>query len=168
MRLWLLWKVVILVSLLNLISTSINGAEFSQGVTKLSNNLKDGTPVEIEVRTSKIAASYPYKDAFMWGGDMRSEEDVVMPKTVISMIDVRIGNRKSIVPLSAYSDLGAPFQISYEKAGSGFKLIIRGRERTGTSYKATLEFNSMDIRRRTVVLAVFPDEVWEETTYSFK
>lgn len=166
MMIRLFLNVIAIMSLL-MTSTSVSGADFSQGIAKLNDNLKDGTPIKIEVRTGELTSQYPYKDALMWGGDMQSETEVIMPKTFITEMDIRIGNKKIIVPLSAYSDLGNPFQILYEKAESGFKLIIEGRGGTGTSYKAVLEFHGMDIRCRKVILVIFPDEVWQETTYSF-
>lgn len=167
MRVRLFLKIIVVLSFFGLLTTNVIGAEFSQGIAKLSGNLKDGTPVKIEVRKGKLMPQYPYKGAFMWGGDMRSETEVIMPKTFVTAMDVRIGNKKSIVPLSAYSDLGNPYQISYERTESGFKLIIEGRGGTGTSYKAVLDFIGLDIRHRKVILAIFPDEVWQETTYSF-
>lgn len=167
MRIHLFIKILALLGFLSLASTNVSGAEFSQGVAKLGGNLKDGTPVKIEVRKGKLTPQYPYKDAFMWGGDMQSETKVIIPKTFVTAMDIRIGNKKSIVPLSAYSDLGNPYKISYEKTESGFKLIIEGRGGTGTSYKAILEFHGLDIHHRKVFLAIYPDEVWQETTYSF-
>ncbi len=141
--------------------------EFIQGVAKLSNQLADGTSVKIEVRSKKLMPKYPYERAFLWGGDMMGKDKVIMPKTIISMVDIKVGNESVLVPLSAYSDLGNPYQILFEKTKRGFRLIIEGEGGTDTSYKAVLEFSDDNIQRRKVVLGVFPQEVWEETVYSF-
>jgi hypothetical protein len=148
------------------LSVTSQGADFSQGVLKISDNMNEGTPVQIEVNTGDTRSQYPYRDAFMWGGDMRSEEEVVLPRNVITSMNIRIGNKKCIVPFSAYSDLGNPRQISFENTSLGFQLIIIGGD-AGSSYKAVLVFNREDIERRKVAHGEFPDEVWEETLYSF-
>lgn len=160
-------SIVGIVSLLSVMPSYVSSADFIQGIAKLSSQLTDGSSVQVEVRTMKLTPQYPYKNAFMWGGDMRGRDEVLMPKTVITAMDVRINNEKIFLPLSAYSDLGNPYQVSLEKAERGFRLVITGRGGTATSYKAVLEFNHENIQRRKVTLDVFPDEVWEETVYSF-
>jgi hypothetical protein len=167
MRIRLLLSIVVIISLCALTSTQVSGAEFIKGLAALSDNLKDGTTVKVAVRTGKLSPTYPYKDAFMWGGDMRGRDEIIMPKTVITEMNIQIGNEKIIVPLSAYSDLGNPYLVSLVKEVRGFRLIIKGRGGTGTSYKAVLEFHGVDIQHRKVILSIFPDEVWQETTYSF-
>jgi len=136
-------------------------ADLVQGIAKLKGQLTDGTTVKAELRTIKVTPKYPYKHAFMWGGD-----ETAVPKTVITAIDVRIGSEKIFVPLSAYSDLGDPHQTSLENMEHGFKLIITGGD-AAVSYKAVLVFDKENIQRRKVTHGEFPDEVWEETVYSF-
>jgi hypothetical protein len=157
MRLFL----VAIISLFYVIPLPANGAEFIKDVIKLSDSLTDGTPVKIEVRKVKISSRYPYPHAFIWGGD-----ELDMPKTVITALDILSGTEKIYVPLSAYSDLGDPNQVSLERTQKGFQIIIQGGE-AASSYKAVLVFNHENIKRRKVIHGEFPDEVWEETTYSF-
>lgn len=157
---------ICIASLLSFMYSNVNGAEINKGVAKLSGQLTDGTSVEAVVQTVKLTSQYPYKGALIWGGDVRGSGNVQMPKSVISLIDLRIGNEKVFIPLSAYSDLGNPMQASLEKAGHGFKITITGGD-TATSYKAVLIFDNEHIQRRRVSLGEFPDEVWEETVYSF-
>lgn len=57
-------------------------------------------------------------------------------------------------------------QASLEKAERGFKLTISGGD-AATSYRAVLVFDYEHIQRRKVTHGEFPDEVWEETVYSF-
>ncbi|MCC7201063.1 MAG: hypothetical protein IT393_00120 [Nitrospirae bacterium] len=159
---------VIITTLAIVMPTFVNGAEFIQGVVQLGGQLRDGTAVKIDMRTVKLTPQYPYAHAFMWGGDFESRSEVIMPKNVIAAINIQIGNEKMFVPLSAYSDLGNPYQASFEKTDRGFRLIIAGRGGTSTPYKAVLEFNNENIQRRRITLDIFPDEVWEETEYSFK
>lgn len=159
--------IIAIISFVSVSSQNAISAEFVNGIVELSDRLTDGTPIKVKVQKMNLSPDYPYKHAFMWGGDMRGEGEVLMPKTAISAMDVRIGKEKILVPLSAYSDLGNPYQVSLEKADRRFKLIIAGRGGTATSYKAVLEFDDENIQRRKVTLSVFPDEVWEETVYSF-
>ena len=157
---------IILVFVLCIISSCVNGAEFKEGIVNLNFQLDDSTAVQIVVQTGMIDSNYPYKQAFMWGSDFESADSVIMPKEVVSSIDVRIGNEKVFVPLSAYSNLGTPRKVSLVKIGQGFELNIFG---SGTSlgYKATLRFNKEHIVSRKVFSRNFPDNRWEETIYSF-
>lgn len=161
MRMRMLLSMVVAIIWLSIISTSVSGAEFFQDIAKLSDYLIDGTPVTIEMRTTKLTPQYPYKDPFMWGGD-----EVLRPKTVIINLDVRVGKEKKVIPLSAYRDLGDPYKILLEITQKGFHIIIRGGD-AATSYKAVLDFEGEHIKRRKVSHGEFPDEVWEETEYSF-
>jgi hypothetical protein len=160
-------SVAIVVGLLAIMSRYSSGEDFVEGIARLSGQLADGTPVKIEVRTMKLNAQFPYKDASMWGSAAVDESKVVMPKTAIRAIDVRVGDDKLFVPLSAYCDLGDPSQISFEKAECGFKLILMGGRYTPSGYKAELLFDSEHIQRRKVALRVFPDDVWDLTVYSY-
>jgi len=149
------------VSLLSAAIPCALGAEFTRDVVALSDRLANGTSVTVKLQKAKLTPQYPYKHASMWGGDLS-----VMPKTVITSIDVLIGKGKTYVPLSAYSDLGDPGQVLLEKTQRGFKLHITGGD-AASSYKAELQFGSEDIQRRRVCHGEFPTEVWEETMYSF-
>lgn len=92
MRLFL--SIMCISILLSIALSDANGAEFIRGVAKLSGQLTDGVSVKVEVRTMKLTPQYPFKDAFLWGGDVRGAGEVLMPKTAIAAIDVRIGNEK--------------------------------------------------------------------------
>lgn|SRR5574337_19056 len=168
MKIHLFFSSVIIAALSSVTPTFVSGAEFTQGIARVSGQLTNGATVQVEIRTMKLTNQYSYTHAFMWGGDIKGPREVIMPKNVIAAMDVQIGKERVLIPLSAYSDLGNPYQVSFEKVDRGFKLIIAGRGGTSTSYKAILEFNNENIQRRKVTLDIFPDEVWEETGYSFK
>lgn len=150
-----------LVSLILLGITPVGGAGFVDGVVNLSDRLSDGTSIKVKVQKINRPSGYPYKDALMWGSDLPS-----LPPTVITKMEVQIGKDKTFIPLSAYSDLGDPGHVLLEKADRGFKLVITGGDAAG-SYKAVLVFDRENIKRRKVMHGEFPDEVWQETVYSF-
>lgn len=152
---------IFVISLLIAVPSYVSGEEFTNNVVKLSDSLVNGAPLKIEVRKLKIPSRYPYAHAFMWGGD-----EVKMPKTVITAIEIFSGTEKIYVPLSAYGDLGDPSQVSLERTRKGFQIMIQGGDAAG-SYKAVLVFNNENIERRKVTHGEFSNEVWEETTYSF-
>jgi len=123
---------VIILSLIIAFPYHVNSAEFVQDTIELNDHLADAESIKIIVRKITLTRQYPYKNALMWGGDVS-----VFPKNVIAAIDVRIGNEKIIVPLSAFCDLGDPHHASLEKAERGFKLIVSGGD-AAVSYKAAL------------------------------
>jgi hypothetical protein len=147
-----------------MIPNSFHFEEFVKDKIEINEILSDGTLIKIKVLRGSISSNFPYKGALMWGegGDIN-----ILPKTVILTIDIKLGQEKIFIPLSAYSDLGAPKQVSLVKELHSIKLIIRGSD-AGGSYKAILVFENGYIIRRKVMHMEFPDEVWEETVYSFK
>jgi hypothetical protein len=142
--------------------SSFHFEEFIKDKIDIKNKLSDGTLINIKIQRGSILSNFPYKGAFMWGGDIDE-----LPQTVILTIDIKLGKEKIYIPLSAYSDLGDPKQVSLVKELHSIKLIIRGSD-AGGSYKAILVFENGYIIRRKVMHMEFPDEVWEETVYSFK
>lgn len=120
------------------------------------------TAIKVILRQDRLDSKYPYKDALIWGGD-----DTKLPKTVLTSIDIRLGGgEKVFIPLSAYSDFGNVRRASLHKAANGFELSIHGGE-TAAAYDAVLVFKNDYLHRRKVTHREFPDEAWEETTYSF-
>jgi len=152
---------IAIIILFSALPLSASGEEFKKDIIKLSDRLTDGTPIKIEIRKSNISSQSLYSHAFMWGGD-----EITMPKKVITGLDVLSGTEKIYVPLSAYSDLGDPRQVSLERKQKGFQLIIQGGD-AASSYKGVLVFSNENIESRKVTHGEFPDEVWEETRYSF-
>jgi hypothetical protein len=121
----------------------------------------DGMIVKVTVATAAYSKTIPYnRNALWWGAESTT------PKTIVSMIDVQVGRKKLQIPLSAYSDLSNPSEVSVASTNQGFNVTIRGGD-AAASYKAVLGFENGLIRRRKVASMEFPDEAWEETNYSF-
>lgn len=134
-------------------------ANFVDGRATITKHVVGGD-LKVTVKTIKTGGS-PFKEGFRWGG-----EDSVAPPTLIALIAVQSGEDKLFVPLSAYSDLGDPSQISLKSNGDGFELVIAGGD-AGVAYNAVLVFEKGWLIRRRVVHGEFPDEAWEETKYSY-
>lgn len=134
-----------------------------EGTIEKSGVLSDGSPVEIKIQKTKLPPNYPYKNAILWGGHGDSKGPI-LPKTIITAIDVKINGKKVFVPLSAYSDLGNVIYMSFRGTEHGFRIIIEGGTEA-SGYDAVLEFNKRHIVRREVVLGCFPSEYGEETVY---
>jgi len=166
MRKNLFIKTILCLMILGILPSNAQSAGFVDGVATLNGYLLDKTPLKVEVRLKKVTPDYPYRRALLWGGDLISEEDVVMPKVLISTIYVLAGKKKLIIPLSAYSDLGNPSQVFIKSTSKGFQIIIRGGD-AGTAYDAVLKFDARTITGRKVSHGEFPEQVWEETVYSF-
>lgn len=135
---------------------------FKDGVAKDSIALGTSDLVNVAVETIEPTNDYAHSKAYMWGGDETSP-----PKKIIKAITVFRNGQNFFIPLSAYADLGNPSKISLLKLPAhGFRLLISGGDAAG-SYSAMLDFKSNEISRRRVVSGEFPEEVWEETTFSF-
>jgi len=141
----------------------------ANGTTTISSTMINGDPIIIGISSMMLDTNYPYKGAFMWGGDMKGDGSIRLPKTVIASMSVRIGKRNIIVPLSAYSDLGDPRRISLDVIPQGSMLTIWGGEdemgRTSRAYKVVLEYSYEGILSRKVYFSLNPSEVWDETIY---
>jgi len=135
---------------------------FEDGVAKVSMALGSSEMVSVSIEIIEPQNSYVYSKAYMWGGDETSP-----PKKIIKALTVLRNSQMVFIPLSAYADLGDPRKISLEKLPArGFRLIISGGDAAG-SYSAALDFKNNEVSRRKVVSGEFPQDVWEETTFSF-
>lgn len=136
-------------------------AEVGAGSTVLSARTPDGLAIEVRIATSAPAANFPFRTKYIWGGG-----DVEPPSRVIESIDVVVAGEAVFVPLSAFADLGSPKRASISVSDGGFQLLIIGGD-AGGSYDAMLAFDGPWLIRRRVSSRTFPDEAWEETSYSF-
>lgn len=134
-------------------------ASFVNGMATITEHVAGGD-LKVTVKTSKAAGSL-FKEGFRWGG-----EDPAAPPTLITSVVVRSGADKLFVPLSAYSDLGDPRQISLKSSAAGFELAIAGGD-AGVAYNAVLVFEKGWLIRRRVAHGEFPDQAWEETQYAY-
>ena len=138
-----------------------SGDIFVDNKAELTTTIKEGTSVRVVIQKMAIASGYPITSGFLWGGD-----DAELPKTLVVSVQVWIDNEKIFVPMSSYSDLGNPRTASLKKIRKGFEIKIGGGDAAG-GYSATLSIENSNVRRRKVVSGEFPDQVWEETIYSF-
>lgn len=156
----------VLIGLIKLPVCLANGAEFTSERVELIMRLSNEVLVEVTAIKTELSSNYIYKNAIMWGGGKLSADEIKIPKTVITTIEVQVNKKKLYIPLSAYSDLGAPRQISLKTTKKGFNIIIRGGD-ASTAYEAWLLFEGTYIKRRKVRHLEFPGIVWQETVYSF-
>lgn len=107
--------------------------------------------------------TFPCKDVLYWG----AEGEWAPPKLYFEYIKVFVGEKKSWIPFSSYSDLFNIKSVNLEIEKNGFQLVVDGGQ-SATHYKAILYFdNEGFLTKRRVYSLEFEDEVWEETQYSF-
>ena len=154
----ILVSVFLLFSLKSL-ATNIN---FEEDIAKASIDLGQSELVHVSIKLTAMPNDYVYRQLYMWGGDETSP-----PKKIIKSISILRNGQSLFIPLSAYADLGDPREISLGKLTlREFTLIISGGDAAG-SYSATLTFKNNELAKRNVKSSEFPQEVWEETTFSF-
>lgn len=124
----------------------------------------DGVPVEISFIFDKILKkNFIIKFEEAWGAGVGS-----VNLLYIKSVDVSVSNKKHFLRLSSYADLFNPAKLSFEiKNKKEFRLTIQGGE-ASSSYEAVLDFDKEGyLITRKVVHGEFPDEVYEETKYSY-
>lgn len=162
MRVHIFYKPALSILLFFVVATCYASSDvFVENKAELTATIKAGTTVRVVIQKIVIASDYPIKSGFRWGGD-----DTELPKTLVGSVQVWIGNEKIFVPMSSYSDLGNPRTASLKKTRKGFEIKIGGGNAAG-SYSAILLIENSNVHRRKVVSGEFPDQVWEETVYSF-
>ena len=133
----------------------------SEGNTSLRLQLATGGEVTVTMTQIKVAGSYPYKDAYMWGGDVGEP-----PPFALASVQVVSEGETVPLPLSAYADLGDVRFASVDKAAHGFTLSLHGGD-AGAAYDATLSFSQGNLASRVVSLREFPEQRQDKTRYSF-
>ena len=124
--------------------------------------LRNGAKVSVLVSASEyVAGNFMYSAPLWWGTELSP------PRTFIKKLIVWVGENKSWVRFSAYSDLVNINSIDLNIVDKGFNIAIDGGE-TASHYKAVIYFdNEGFLLSRKVYSPSFPDEVWEESKYSF-
>ena len=139
-------------------------ADFTNGKAQLKVKFSNSHIIDVEISTSIVGPTLPFAGSFEWGGD-----EVFHPKDFISSFKVNVDNEVVPVPLSAFIDLGNPYKISIQETDKGFEVTIIGGD-AAVGYRSIYSFEKLDgdifLRRRKVVHLEFPEESWEETTYS--
>lgn len=131
-------------------------------VFKKSIVLKNDAKVSVQVDVSEyITSDFIYSSPLWWGAELSP------PKTFIKKLTIRFDDNESWIRFSAYSDLVNVNSVNLNVADKGFNIAIDGGE-TATHYKAVIYFDDEGfLLGRKVYSPSFPDEVWEETKYSF-
>ena len=88
------------------------------------------------------------------------------PKKVIKNFTVKHKGEGVLLPLSSYIDLTEPRILKLEVDKETYQIMIKGSD-AGGSYIATMQFKKTLILRRKVISPSFPNQLWEETIYSF-
>lgn len=120
----------------------------------------DGNIFKIKLQAIKLPKNYIYTEGWRWGTDEST------PKRIIKNIQAWWGSEEIFIPLSVYVDLSNPYDASLRKVEGEIHLVVKGGD-AGTAYEALLIFSKGLIRSKKVVNCEFPDEAWEEITYSF-
>lgn len=142
------------------LQTSVSLAEETS--YKKDEVLRNGDKVSILISVSKYVSDHlMYSTPLMWGTELSP------PKTFIKKLTVRVGDNESWIRFSTYSDLANINSVDLNVVDKGFNIAIDGGE-TASHYKAVIYFdNTGFLLSRKVYSPLFPDEVWEETKYSF-
>lgn len=123
--------------------------------------LVNGTEISVTINTANVDHSFIYDEPIWWGAEL------VTPKTITKHVSVTVGSNSSWVRFSSYSDLVNINTTELKVSKNGFQIIIDGGE-SATHYIASINFdNEGFLVSRKVYSPTFPDEVWEETKYSF-
>jgi hypothetical protein len=156
-----LWIQVCLFLATSALAADIPQAVKSEGSTSLRLRTSTGDEVTVILTQTKVGASYPYKDALMWGGDVGEP-----PQSILASVQILSGRETIFLPLSAYGDLGDVRSASLEKNAQGFTLSLHGGD-AAAAYDATFSFSRGYLASRLVALREFPDQRREKTNYSF-
>jgi hypothetical protein len=95
------------------------------------------------------------------------------PRSLLAGLDVRWRKHALFTPRSAFADLAQVRRLEVVSRETGFDVRIEGGD-AAVGYVALLEYrrhsrgSDMQIARRIVRHSEFPEEVWEETKYSFR
>lgn len=126
----------------------------------LSVQVASGVIVKVRATINKPPTSYPDVSTLRWG------VEAVAPRKVFKVFEVMWADAHVFLPFSSYWDLTNPRNLSLTANGKAAVLVIDGGD-AATSYRATLIFENGFLKRRKVVHGEFPDNAWEETTYSY-
>jgi hypothetical protein len=129
---------------------------------KIKSVLQDGVEVFVIIETALYDKDKSiYTDSSCWGAERNS------PKMIIKNISVKRNDDPCWVSFSSYSDLMNPKNAKVYVSDLGFQIVIDGGV-SSTHYFAVLSFdNECYLTKRRVYSPAFPDEVWEETQYSY-
>ena len=144
--------------------------EFNKDFYEGSTKLKNGAVVSFRLQLAAFnKKTYPHKDALSWGDsfELAVKGSRKFPENLIQTIIVAINSKEQAVNLSGYSNLMNVNFVRLDKhPKQGFVIEIWGGG--AAKYIAKLHFdNTGYLIYRRVFSPSFPDEAYEETTYSY-
>jgi hypothetical protein len=86
------------------------------------------------------------------------------PCSVVDSLSVNVNEKSLFVPRSAFADLADLTKAEIKQDHNGAILVLYGGD-TSESYVAKIEFDSTQVKQRTLVSAISPDEPLQETVY---
>ena len=134
--------------------------EFTNGTAQVERTLPDGRVVKATVTSRAYTQGTLYEAPLWWGAE------TAPPRSVVSNVQVEVGDHVYFIPLSAFADLANPTDVTISFDDS-VQIVIRGGE-ASTAYEAVLYFGDNTISKRRVFHREFPEDTWEATEYSFK
>lgn len=134
--------------------------DFRDGTATAVSRDARGNTITAKVQTAKLSIDFPFRKGYRWGAEIRR------PATIVTVVEIRVGDREVFVPLSAYADLAEPRSISLQTVGKAATLSILGGD-ASVAYEAVLTFAESFVSKRRVHNRAFPDTAWEETKYSY-
>ena len=133
----------------------------SVGVTTVRSKISNEVPVVVSLRVARADRPKLLHWDY-WGTDDGRRP----PNTIVTRLTVAIGRDTVLIPFGAYGDLSEPDSVWVSCGGSGATVYLRGGDAAG-SYDASFVVLHGMLYKRRVQSGEFPEEVWEETVYSW-
>ncbi len=128
------------------------------GMYKIQIPTADEVLLKCSIRVVKCPTDFACESC--WGSDSSYH---FLPGTVIGNIHLWVGEDEIFVPLSSYGDLANPTEAYLQQSKGYYRLLIGGPD-GALDYTATIDFNKVQVLRRSVHTGEDPKS-WEETTY---
>jgi hypothetical protein len=133
---------------------------YIRGHRSFSSASGDGSRIQIELETVSAHAS-PYRNAEPWG----AAEDT--SAWIVAALVITLNDKALYVPMSAYSSLANVQALETRTTEQAFEIVLTGGAEH-FSYTAVLTFDNAGVlKKQRTFSGEFPDELWEETAYSF-
>lgn len=145
-------KLFIVAILLCLASANLNAEVLAQEI-----NIK-GIKWSVVGKTTTDSIPKAHKDGIWWGVEFSE------PISVIDRLEIKKGDTKIPVRLSAYADLANVKKIEIKKQGKMIVVQIQGGDAAG-AFVAEIMIKNDKVVERTVRNAEFPERVLERDIY---
>jgi hypothetical protein len=137
-------------------------APLALGTTELSIIAGNGSTVELTLEVQACPPDWPF-NVDLWSSSHAPRES---PLRVFRHYGIRFGDRAFDMPLASYIDLPNPNRASIASRGDSVFVLLTGNG-DGLGYAVKWVFVDAQLRTRQVASTEFPDELWQETRYSW-